>query len=176
MLHLYLLRHAKAEDAKQKADQDRALTERGERAALVIGKYWQQQAWRLDAVCCSTALRTRATWQQMQNVLHWGGEVKFLNELYLAEPAVIRNVLASFTVADSAPRHVLVVGHNPGLQQLASELVDENASVEHVDTLYQGLPTAALLRFDFAHKSWQEIADSRHQGILRAFVVPADLV
>jgi phosphohistidine phosphatase len=170
---LYLLRHAKTEDGKDKSDRDRALTPRGVRAAQLMGLYARQQSWQFDTVWVSDALRTRQTWENFNLHLGFAGRLLFRPELYLADAGAIRSMLAELP---NAEQRVLCIGHNPGLQVLASSMADEASEPELLDRLYAGLPTGTMLCLEHAGTGWADAMQRQHAAKLTMYLEPADLV
>ena len=106
-----LARHGAAEPGGEGADHDRALTEAGRRAAAAAGEWLAGVLLAPELVCCSSAVRAQQTWAQLATALQ-PGEVRVERDLYLAGPG---DVVA--LVTGGPHRSVLVVGHNPTLEQ-----------------------------------------------------------
>ncbi|MFG0319694.1 MAG: SixA phosphatase family protein [Planctomycetota bacterium JB042] len=118
---LILLRHAKSswKDAGQ-TDHERPLNRRGRESAPVVGARLLELGWRPDAVWSSDAARTVETWERMAEALAAGDvPVRFTRDLYLAGLADIRKLAGAW---DDALETVLVLGHNPGWENAASDL------------------------------------------------------
>ena len=113
-----------------------------------------------DRVLCSTATRARETLELFVDGAKLEAPVVFLDELYLAEPKAI--VQAIRREAGSA-EHVMVVGHNPGLEALVAELTDERTDV----------PTAAYVEITLPIDDWSEL-DLGTTGRLRSMFRPKD--
>lgn len=123
MDRLILLRHGEAERrAPSGRDFDRALTAAGRAAAVTVGRALAARGVTPDVVLVSTALRARQTWDDAASA--WSTQARLMEEarLYNAPGGVIFD-LAAAQGADS----VLVVAHNPGLQDLAASLGAEAA-------------------------------------------------
>lgn len=106
-----LIRHGAAEPGGEGADHDRALTAAGRSAARAAGEWLATVLPAPELVCCSSALRAQQTWAELGAALT-PGELRIERELYLAGP---RDVVARVT--DPAASSVVVVGHNPTLEQ-----------------------------------------------------------
>src|SRR5262249_11074132 len=120
MLTLSLLRHAKSSwDDPALEDFDRPLSKRGATAAPRMGAYMAAQGLAPDLVLCSPAVRARQTLDLVLSHLGSGPTVTYEDALYLAAPSVL---LARLHKVEAAARHVLIVGHDPGIQALAVEL------------------------------------------------------
>jgi len=121
MQRLILLRHAKAEgDAPSGQDFDRPLAPRGLREAEAVAAKLAGLGLRPDLALVSPAVRTRQTWDAVDAAMP-GGAVRFDPSLYNAGAQELRRLVAQSEEAGT----VLVVAHNPGLQELAVELLVE---------------------------------------------------
>jgi phosphohistidine phosphatase len=149
------LRHAKAEPDSGEGDEARPLAKKGRRAAERVGELLSDRL--PNVVLASTARRTRETVEYFRKGAGPLGRVEFLPELYLAEPAVYLRALA--THAGNAER-VLIVGHNPGLEDLVTRLTGEKV---HLPTA--GLAECALELASFSDitlKTGAELVALRH--------------
>lgn len=171
MLTVSLLRHAKSSwDNPELDDLDRPLTKRGAKAAPEMARYIDKHNLRPDFILCSSAVRTRAT--QTLVVAELGAPpppTHYRDTLYLAPPDII---LEQVRTAPESARHVMVIGHNPGLHMLALQLVGQ-ADRKLVSQLAREFPTAALAVFQFTVQSWNDIDTSL--GKLIHFVTPRNL-
>jgi len=162
---LILIRHTKSDwDDPAVEDHDRPLNERGRLSAPRIGAFLAARGFVPDAVLCSTALRTRQTWDGIAAQLPGGLDPIYRRSLYLAEPETL---LASIRDCDVAC--LAVVAHNPGIGALAGALARSRPAHPQFD-LY---PTGAtlVLGFDGAH-----LADVMPGGgRVVDFVVPREL-
>lgn len=121
---LFLLRHAKTEVAAPgQPDHDRALTSRGTREARAIGKYFSEHQINPAVVLSSTSVRTRQTERELRESTHLDAETLFLPELYLAPFEEIMKTIRAFAAPET--QTVLVIGHNPGLEECAARLTGE---------------------------------------------------
>src|SRR5262249_52945026 len=117
MLRLMLLRHAKSSwSSPGIQDAARPLTDRGEAAARLMGGYMARHSLMPDRVLCSPARRTRETWAGIATRWPADMDVVFDQRLYAATPQVVLSVVRA---QDSAAHTLLVIGHNPGLQEAA---------------------------------------------------------
>ncbi|MCA0272274.1 MAG: histidine phosphatase family protein [Proteobacteria bacterium] len=160
---LILTRHAKSSwDDPAMADHDRPLNARGTRAALELGHWLHSRGYEPDEVLCSGALRTRETWSVAAAApLEVTPRIKFLDNLYHAGPDVMLAVLRRAT-GDC----VMMIGHNPGIGELAQRLVSRAPSRPD----FLKYPTAATLVVDFEVADWSEAAPGR--GSVLDFFVP----
>jgi phosphohistidine phosphatase len=155
-----ILRHAKSGHDDGLPDKARTLTERGRKAAAKMGALAREAGLVPDRVLCSTAERARETWAHFGPAAGFEGEVEYLNELYLAEPGVYLAAVAEH--AGDAER-VMVVGHNPGLETLVTDLTGERRE----------LPTAALVACELELESWARLGAAT-SGKLIGFFRPKD--
>jgi phosphohistidine phosphatase len=163
MLILLLLRHAKSSwhsDALD--DHERPLNPRGKRDAPRMGALLHQLKLAPDLIISSDAVRARMTAEAVAAVARYASEIVLEPRLYLASPDDIVGVLR--TCANAKARTVMIVGHNPGLQDLIARLTGE----EH------DFPTAALAKVSLPIASWQDLAADR-SGALVGIWRPKDL-
>ena len=162
---LVVLRHAKSAYPPGVADHDRPLSDRGRRDARVAGGWIDARVGSLDHVVVSTATRTRETWGLVEPSVQVPGDVRFEDSVYAASAATLNGVLRSVPPeADT----VLLVGHNPGCEDLALSLAgtyDEGA-YERLTTKYPTSGIAVLRLFS----AWSDLAPG--QARLEAFEVP----
>ena len=127
MLDLYLLRHAKSSwDNESQQDFERPLANRGRKAAAFIGQYIQEEGIDFDLVLVSTAVRTRETIELIKERAKIRGEVRYDERIY---EATLSQLLEIISQIDSDRQSVLLVGHNPGIEELLALLTGEQQSV-----------------------------------------------
>ena len=166
---LLLLRHAKSA-WPDVADHERPLARRGRRDAPVAGR-WLRAAGRVpDRVICSTARRARETWQLAAAELDAAPAVSFDQRVYGAATGELLD-LARATAPGA--RRLLIVGHDPAMQQLTLTLASARAGdAGALDRVRVKFPTAAIAVLEFTG-TWQQLGPERAR--LTAFVVPRDL-
>jgi len=166
---LMLLRHAKAVKAELgERDFDRDLAPRGMTDSEKVGAFLTRHRLIPDRVIVSPAVRTRNTWARAAAACPKAPAPVQEPRLYDAKAETILNVIRESGGAGS----VLVVGHNPGLHELALLLI-ASGDVEIRERLQENLPTAGLVVIDFAVSSWSKV--HRQSGRLELFVVPRTL-
>lgn len=166
-MRLMLLRHAKAERSQPgERDHARRLADRGRRDAPRIGAYMARHGLEPDAAVVSPAARTRETWELIAKALDDAPDAAFDDRLYDATPDDILDVIKDTGAKREA---LLVVGHNPGLHELATWLV-ATGDRDTRDRLGEGLPTSGLAVIDFKSNSWTKLRP--HSGRLERFVTP----
>jgi len=165
-LTLILMRHAKSSWGDPGRDDfDRTLNDRGRRSAPAIAGWLASKGYLPDIVLVSGARRTVETWQRMAVHLPETAEMESAPALYLAEPKVILNDLASQT----APT-VMMIGHNPGVAMVAAMLA--RSAPDHPK--FGQYPTAATTVFEFERAAWKDIEPG--SGKVLDFTVPRDLL
>jgi phosphohistidine phosphatase len=167
---LTLLRHAKSTwDDPVARDFDRPLNKRGRKAARAVGREMRALDLDYDAVIASPAVRVVETLRDVGEGCGRAIEPVWDQAMYLASPAVLMERVHR---ADDGCERLLLVGHNPGLEQLAAALtgMDETGLLGELEAKY---PTATLaeIRFDVAR--WCEVAQGG--GTLARFIRPRDL-
>ena len=171
MRRLMLLRHAKTEnDSPSGRDQDRRLDDRGRRDAAEIGGWIGGHLPPPDLVLVSPAIRAHQTWEiawQAMKHLVPEPQVELLPDLYGADPAQL--LLAIRMASATDPRRLMVVGHNPGMLELALALAGSGDAAGR-KALADNLPTSGLAIFDFAVDDWNDVSFRR--GKLVLFVSP----
>jgi phosphohistidine phosphatase len=170
MLRLLLLRHAKAERSRPgEKDHERVLAERGRDDAPKIGAYMVRHAFMPDQVVVSTSTRTRETWELAAAAFEDLPPVHFDGRVYEASPQAILNVIKE---TDPQVGTLLVVGHNPGLQELATQLVAVG-DADALRRLKEEFPTSALAVISFMVEDWSRL--HARAGRLEHFVTSKQL-
>jgi phosphohistidine phosphatase len=172
MHQLLLLRHAKSSwDDPTLPDRDRSLNKRGRRAAAAIRRAMHELGLAPDVVLVSPARRTQETLAALEP---WDDTplVEAIEPLYLASA---QQLLAILRGVSETVRSVLLIGHNPGIHELAVMLAAARAQSASGDTtrrLAAGFPTAALAEFAVAGP-WRQL--DAGGGQLVHFLTPRDL-
>ena len=168
MRRLLLLRHAKAAPLSRDDDFGRALTESGRADARRIGDWIAGADFIVDRCIYSGAARTRETFELVAARLPRAVEAVENNALYDATRFLILGLLRELPA--NARAH-LVVGHNPGLGEVANLLTGEGAATERLKMAGK-FPTAALAVIAFNRPHWSDLEP--RSGRLERFVTPAD--
>jgi phosphohistidine phosphatase len=170
MKRLLLLRHAKSSWGDPGVDDhERTLNRRGEKSADQIGQWLRSHHIAPDLVLCSTSRRTRQTLDALMPFDGATPTVELLPSLYLAGALAI---LDRIRAASDSVKCLLVIGHNPGFEQLAQSLAAEGEA-EALARLAEKYPTGALADIRFGAARWKTISPG--QGRLAAFIRPRDL-
>ncbi|MCA9113452.1 MAG: histidine phosphatase family protein [Planctomycetaceae bacterium] len=154
MKTLLLLRHAKSDWSDSSlADVDRPLNRRGRRAAARMGRLLQSESLLPDLLVSSPAVRARKTAVRVARRCGYERAIELQPDLYHAAPGGICRVLRSLW---SDPACVLLVGHNPGLEELLERLTGQ----------YERFPTAALAQLALPIESWDDLEVSSSATLL----------
>ena len=174
MRRLMLLRHAKTEtDAPSGRDQDRRLDERGHRDAAEIGAWIGAHLPFPDHVMVSPAVRAVQTWDIAWEAMKKQApkpQIELVPELYGAETTQL--LLSIRMAAATEPKRLLLVGHNPGMHEVALALTGSGDKASR-EALLDNLPTSGLVVLDFETDDWNDVAFRR--GKLVLFVSPKQL-
>jgi phosphohistidine phosphatase len=166
---LVLLRHAKSA-WPDVADHERPLARRGRRDAPVAGRWLRAAGRAPDRVICSTARRARETWQLAAAELDTSPSVSFDQRVYGAAASELLDLARE--IAPRA-RTLLIVGHDPAMQELALSLASARAGdAAALERVRFKFPTAAIAVLEFTGP-WQGLRSQQAQ--LTAFVVPREL-
>jgi phosphohistidine phosphatase len=167
-MHLWLLRHAKSSwDDPSLRDEERPLAPRGERAADRMCEHLAALDIHPDLVLCSSALRARQTLARVLPALGPALELRIEPGLYTFDPTVLLERLGHVPAGLSS---VLLVGHNPALQELVLSVA---ARGERLADSSVKFPTGALAEITWDSNGWDELAG--RPGELTRFDVPRDV-
>lgn len=167
---LYLLRHAKSSwDDPGLADRDRPLAPRGRKAAGRIAAHLRAERIEPAVVLCSSAVRTRQTLDAILPALEGATEILVEDALYAAGA---ESLLARLRSVPEAAPSALLIGHNPGIADLAFVLAG-GGDADALRRLREGFPTGALATLAIPQAGWEELGDGDAE--LTAYVVPREL-
>ena len=149
MKRVFLFRHAKTEQVNKDtpADAARALTERGRKDSPRVGRAMREKGYQPDLILCSTSTRTRQTWEFANAELHSMAKVEFVEVLYAAEAREIAQMIRQLPDSVKKP---LLVGHNPGFEELTTSLSPDGTAPQH-------LPTAGIAQLEFHVDRWPDV-------------------
>ncbi|GAV33157.1 histidine phosphatase superfamily [Roseomonas sp. TAS13] len=172
MRRLLLLRHAKSSwDDPALSDHARPLNSRGRKAAAAVAQLFHRPNLAPDLVLVSSARRTLQTLEAL-SPLPGQPRIEATDSLYLATPDTM---LEAIRLVPEETHCVLMIGHNPGMHELAMKLLGRPALEDpqgDAHRLGEGYPTAALAEFT-VEGAWDRL--SAGGGRLVRFVTPADL-
>lgn len=164
-----LLRHAKSNWPAGVADRERPLAARGREAAPAMGRYLAEELLLPDLVLISPARRTVETWELVRPMLPERPPSHVEPRIYEAAPDALLRVAQE---AEPAVRTLLMIGHNPGFEEIAARLAghgDRYAAAR----MAQKYPTCGLAVLDFSIEDWRDLA--ARGGRLERFVTPASI-
>jgi phosphohistidine phosphatase len=166
MRRLMLLRHAKTERAEPgERDRDRKLMKRGRADAPVIGSFMTHHGLVPDLALVSPAVRAQETWALVAACFAKPPRQMTDNRIYNANPEGLIAVIGQARKAHA----LIVVGHNPGLHDLAMRLI-ASGDTEMREQLNEKLPTSGLVVIDLPLDDWSLLHS--HTGRLERFVSP----
>jgi phosphohistidine phosphatase len=170
MKRLAILRHAKSSwDEPGLDDFNRPLNERGWKAARRIGRELNKRGMKFDLVLSSTAARTRETIDGVQEYFNFDAPVKFRPELYLASEATLLEIVRGLDEKVKAP---LIVGHNPGLELLVTDLSrDDDQGLRR--RVAGKFPTGAFAVLELPTRHWSKVKPGAGQVL--ELILPSDL-
>jgi phosphohistidine phosphatase len=169
-LTLYVLRHAKSgKDNPHLADFDRPLNERGYREAEEMANLVIARAWQPERILCSSSQRTRETLAPLLGLLKSNATIELTRRVYDATAETLLDVIRKQSGAAS----LMLIGHNPGLEELARALPGsgDGPALARLRTMF---PPASLAVISFDIADWSDITPG--DGRLDAFEVPADVL
>ena len=170
MKRLAILRHAKSSWADAGMDDfDRPLNDRGRKAAGRIGEELKARKLRFDLVLASSAARVRETIAGVGEEYEFGSDVRFDDELYGASAEML------FAVVRALPEKmisVLIVGHNPGLEQVVAALTRNDAAGLRA-RIAKKFPTAALAVIELDVGQWERVSPGC--GEIVELILPREL-
>lgn len=168
MRRLFLIRHAKAEHTVGRVDYERKLTERGRADAKRVAKALAARRILPDLLVHSGAARAKETAEIFAAA--WRGKVPLEEDGRLYD-AGLATLLDRTRALSDEHKHVGLVGHNPGLGELATALTGSGAEPE-VSRLAK-YPTGAVVVLDFSVQRWEEVG--RNAGMLALYLTPAEV-
>ncbi|MEC4591880.1 MULTISPECIES: SixA phosphatase family protein [Nitrospirillum] len=173
MKTLFLLRHMKSSwDDDSVPDHERPLSPRGERALTTMADYFRRRKGgtpQPDLILCSTAARTRATLAGLLPLWRETPPMSVDRVFYMASARALADRLRA--LADPTAT-VLLIGHNPGLEELALDLVQAEETPLRT-RIMEKYPTGALARLEFPLDRWADLAAGT--GRLAEFVTPREV-
>lgn len=170
MKKLFLLRHAKSSwDDTVPRDFDRPLNAKGKLAAETIGSFAKQEALMFEQVLASPAARVIETLEHFEKACGQELEPIWDRKIYLASSVTLMDVLRNGANTGA----VLMVGHNPGLEDLIFDLVPDDGSSDLRHIVEVKYPTASLAALELDIADWGDIKDGC--GKLVGFTRPRDL-
>lgn len=162
MKNLLLLRHAKSSwDKAEIPDHERPLNHRGQKDAPRMGKLMREKGLLPDLTLCSSAIRARQTFELASEALAYRGAIEFRDDLYAFEPGAYLRAIRAIPAENDL---VMIVGHNPSIEELLSGLTGEHLSI----------PTAALAEIELGINEWNQISFGM-QAKLKNIWIPKEI-
>ena len=165
---LILLRHAKS-DWPDVPDRERPLAKRGRRDAPVVGRWLRRHGYLPDVVICSIARRTRQTWERVAPELGGSPSVTFEPRAYAASAQTLLYLVRELP---GTCQTAMLIGHNPAIEELASDLAEAPAAAGAPPSPGLRFPTAAVAVLEFTG-DWPDLAPT--QARLLSFATPASM-
>lgn len=154
---LLLMRHGKAEGGSGQPDHARALAEKGEAQARLVGEYLAAQSVQVSRVLVSDALRTTQTWEAAASMMPgFDGEVSFHEEIYAGGAGELLALVHGIEARHSV---ILVIGHEPTISTLSALLADDDSDPGAVAQARIGMPTGGLAVLSGVAGSWDELQE-----------------
>jgi phosphohistidine phosphatase len=169
MRRLFLIRHAKAQPSVGRDDYERTLTDRGRADARLVAAALAARNMLPDVLVHSGAARAKGTAEIFAD--EWARRVKLEEELGLYD-ATQSLLFARARELSNAHKRVGLVGHNPGLGELAVALTSSGAEPE-LSRLNAKYPTGAVAVLDFSIRRWEDL--ERASGMLALYLTPGEL-
>ncbi len=158
MKTLGLFRHAKSDwhDARAR-DFDRPLNARGRKGAALMGPHIRDYGVRWDLIIASPAVRVAETLDRAAEAVGTTYTVIWDRRIYLASSATLLDLLHE---VEGNPESILMVGHNPGLEDLIFDLVPDNGSSPLRDLVEEKFPTATFAVMELDIGSWPQLNEN----------------
>jgi phosphohistidine phosphatase len=170
MTILTVLRHAKSSwDEHGVDDFDRPLNERGRKAAKLVGLELKRRHIRFDQVIASPAVRVRQTLDELAKGYDEHLNVRFDERMYGASAETLLDLVQAISDEIHAP---LLVGHNPGLQELLLQLTRDDGDGPR-GKVAEKYPTAAVAVVTLPAPRWEEVSPGT--GEIRELILPREL-
>jgi len=154
MKTLLIMRHAKSSNKEDDiTDHERPLNKRGKLAAPRMGRLLKEEGLVPDHILTSSAKRARLTAEAVADQSGYSGEIQVSTDLYATGPGAFIRVMQF--LSDDHSR-VLVVGHNPGLEELLELLTNQ----------VKTLPTAGIIQIELPIESWKDLSETTRGSMI----------
>lgn len=154
---LGLFRHAKSDWQDPRArDFDRPLNARGRKGAAIMGKHVRDHGARWERMLSSPAIRCAETIEIACQAAGQPVAVQWDRRIYLASSVTLADLLREQA---GDPASILMVGHNPGLEDLIFDLVPDDGSSPLRDVVEEKFPTASFAVLELDIDSWADLKD-----------------
>ncbi|MBV1687989.1 histidine phosphatase family protein [Novosphingobium sp. G106] len=164
MKTLGIWRHAKSDwNDRSARDFDRPLNARGLKGAAIMGKHIAGQPIYWERIVASPAVRVAQTIELGSQAARINPQVRWDRRIYLASSATLIDLLRE---QDGDPTTILMVGHNPGLEDLIFDLVPDDGSSPLRDIVEEKFPTAAFAKLEIDIASWADLEEASARLVL----------
>lgn len=158
MKTLGIWRHAKSDwNDRSARDFDRPLNHRGLKGAAIMGRHIAAQPLYWDRIIASPAVRVAQTIEVGSQAAEINPQVRWDRRIYLASSATLMDLLRE---QEGDPARILMVGHNPGLEDLIFDLVPDDGGNPLRDIVEEKFPTAAFALLEMDIDRWSELDES----------------
>jgi phosphohistidine phosphatase len=156
---LGLFRHAKSDwhDARAR-DFDRPLNKRGRKGAAVMGKHIAEHGLKWERIIASPAVRVTQTIDIACQAANIKAAVRWDRRIYLASSATLLDLLRE---QEGDPASILMVGHNPGFEDVIFDLVPDDGSSPLRDIVEEKFPTASYAVLEIDCDSWADLRENQ---------------
>ncbi len=158
MKTLGLFRHAKSDwnDARLR-DFDRPLSDRGRKGAALMGKHIKDYGLKWDRIIASPAVRVAETIEIAEKAAGSSPPIEWDRRIYLASSMSLLDLLRE---QEGDPASIIMVGHNPGMEDLIFDLVPDDGTSPLRDIVEVKFPTAAFAVLELEIESWDKLDDN----------------
>ncbi|HLC16480.1 MAG TPA: histidine phosphatase family protein [Thermodesulfovibrionia bacterium] len=159
---IYLMRHGKAKRGPEyKEDFERPLADRGKRDSVLTGEFLKTHGMIPDLIISSAAVRTLKTASRVASAIKYDKDIVLSKEMYLSGPEAY---IGQLKQSDTGVTSVMLVGHNPDLEELVQILSDDVVV----------MPTSALVRIDMELDTWADVGSVKGQLCVK--IIPKALL
>jgi len=163
MKNLLILRHAKSDWSQPyTSDYDRPLNERGKKDAPLIGEEIFRRKIVPQIILSSTAKRAKRTAEKVSQSFNYQGKIVWMEKFYFGDED---DIIKALQTIESQYERVMIVGHNPTLENLVALLTSSKMDIE--------LPTASLVSIDFNFEAWNKL--TLNSGEFKFIIKPRDI-
>ena len=170
MKKLSFIRHAKSDWASPLvSDHDRRLADRGQRASMIMKDFFETTNKNFDSVFSSTALRAVETIEIIKPAIK-DTEIMYKKDLYTFDDHMMLEFISKITDEISS---VLIVGHNPAIQETVLRLSDSDQNSNLLSRVEHKYPTAAFCTLTSTIENWAHAGDTMFK--IQEFICPKEL-
>lgn len=165
---IHLIRHAKSDwETEFKSDHERPLSERGKKNARALRKYLEKIEFKTDLFLVSDSKRTLDTYKSITKNRNLSSEMIATEELYESDS---EDILLKLRELDSRLENVALLGHNPGIEEIANRLIRGTEDLSLSESVFYKFPTSGFLSIQVETDSWEELG--KVPGKIIRFWVP----